>query len=207
MTKEDFINLGLSKELASKCEEKSKEELKAYVPYSRFKELVEEKNGLQNSLKERDTSLEALKNEKGNSDELKAKIQALQDENKQKDDLHAKEIKAIKVETAIEKALTRARAKNNIAVRALLKDLETAELLEDGSVKGLEEQIKALKKSEDTKFLFYDGKVQVKGFTPADSGDKKPEGITKEEFNKMSYKDRLTIFSKNRELYEELTEA
>lgn len=46
MKKEDFIALGIDEELAIKCEKASNEELKGYVPYDRFKEVIEEKNKL-----------------------------------------------------------------------------------------------------------------------------------------------------------------
>ena len=50
-------------------------------------------------------------------------------------------------------ALTSAKAKNLKAVKALL-DLENAEIQEDGTVKGLLENIETLKGAEDSKFLF-----------------------------------------------------
>ena len=48
---------------------------------------------------------------------------------------------------AVDIALTNARAKNKTAVKALLKDLDKAAINDDGTVKGLKEQIESLIKS------------------------------------------------------------
>jgi len=62
MKREDFIALGIDEELAIKCEKASNEELKGYVPYDRFKEVIEEKNKLKNDIADRDKQFETLKN-------------------------------------------------------------------------------------------------------------------------------------------------
>ena len=55
----------------------------------------------------------------------------------------------------MEKALTKAGAKNQELVMLLLKDvLETGELDENGEVKGLEKHIKSLQEDNKTEFLF-----------------------------------------------------
>ena len=43
MKKEDFVKLGVDEGVASELEEKSQEELKSYVSYERFKEVIDEK--------------------------------------------------------------------------------------------------------------------------------------------------------------------
>ena len=64
-------------------------------------------------------------------------------------------------------------AKNVKAVMALL-DLKDAKLQEDGTVKGLSEQIEKLAKTEDSKFLFEEAeaKPKFKGFQPGASSEK-----------------------------------
>lgn len=59
----------------------------------------------------------------------------------------------MKIDFAVEKALTGAKAKNIKAVKALL-ELGEAKLDKDGNVKGLDEQIEKLRSGDDTKFLF-----------------------------------------------------
>ena len=128
----------------------------------------------------------------------------LQNDNKTKDEAHAAEIHQLKVNNAIESALTGAKAKNALAVKALLKDLDKAELAEDGTVKGLAEQIAALQKSDAYLFEAKESKPKMKGASVGESADG-DTGITKEQFNKMSYKDRMNLYKENKELYDSLT--
>lgn len=86
---------------------------------------------------------------------LQQTISTLQADNKSKDDHHAAEIKTLKLNNAVEKALSGAKAKNSIAAKALLAAfLDKAELAEDGSVKGLTDEIKKLTDNTETRFLF-----------------------------------------------------
>ena len=151
-------------------------------------EITTERDNLKKDIAARDEQIETLKKSAGSNEDLKKQIESLQAENK-----------ATKINGAIEKALTAAKALNVTAAKALLKDLDKAELSSDGTVKGLDEQIKALQKDESTKFLFAapeeSKKTTIKGMTPTDGGDDKPKGITQKDFARMSYKDRLKLFS------------
>ena len=64
-------------------------------------------------------------------------------------------------------------ARNVKTVMALL-DLTDAKLQEDGTVKGLSEQIEKLAKAKDSKFLFEEAeaKPKFKGFQPGASSEK-----------------------------------
>lgn len=195
MKREDFIALGIDEELASKCEKASSEELKNYVPYERFKELVDEKNKLKTDIADRDKQFETLKNSTGDVEAMKEQIATLQAENKSKDEAHAAEIRQMKINSALESALIGSKAKNLTAVKALIKDLDKAELQDDGSIKGLEEQIAALKKSDS--YLFEEtnvAKPSFKGFQP---GVAKKETTTgKVDMSRMSY-DELASYIEN----------
>lgn len=195
MKREDFIALGIDEELASKCEKASSEELKNYVPYERFKELVDEKNKLKTDIADRDKQFETLKNSSGDVEAMKEQITTLQAENKSKDEAHAAEIRQMKINSALESALIGSKAKNLTAVKALIKDLDKAELQDDGSIKGLEEQITALKKSDG--YLFEEAvatKPSFKGFQP---GVAKKETTTgKVDMSRMSY-DELASYIEN----------
>lgn len=195
MRKEDFITLGIDEELAGKCEKASAEELKNYVPYERFKELVDEKNKLKTDIADRDKQFETLKNSTGDVEAMKEQIASLQAENKAKDEAHATEIKQMKINSALESALISSKAKNVTAVKALIKDLDKAELLDDGSIKGLDEQIKELKKSDG--YLFEENTVakpSFKGFQPGVA--KKETGSGRVDMSKMSY-DELANYIEN----------
>lgn len=204
MKKADFVALGISEELAARCETASAEELKGYIPKARFDEVNDLKKRLEADVKDRDGQLEELKKATGDADALKATIEKLQADNKAKDDAHAAEIKKLKVDAAIEATLTSAKAKNNTAVRALLKDLDKAELLEDGSVKGLADQIKALTAGKDTAFLFDSQGAKLKGAKSAEKGDQLEGGMTLDKLRKLSSVERFKFSQDHPEEYKHL---
>ena len=195
MKKEDFVKLGIDEELAKKCETASQEELKGYIPKSRFDEVNNEKKKLELDVRDRDSQLETLKNSTGDVEAMKKQIADLQADNKAKDDAHAAEIKQLKINTAIETALTGAKAKNNTAVKALLKDIDKAELADDGTIKGLAEQIEALQKSDSYLFEAKEAKKKVKGAEPGESGN--DDGNKAVDTSKMSYSEMVAYLAEN----------
>jgi predicted nucleic acid-binding Zn-ribbon protein len=172
---------------------------------TKISDLEKEITGLNGQIKDRDGQLDKLKKSGGDAEELKKQIETLQNDNKEAKKAHESEIRQLKVESAVSAALTTAKAKNIKAVRALL-DLDDAKLSEDGTVVGLKEQIDKLAKADDSKFLFDDGKTKFKGTAPGEESDPKPMTVTKEQFQKMGYTDRLKVFNENKELYDSLTE-
>lgn len=131
----------------------SKEIGKNFVARKDFNVLNAEKKRLAEAVKERDRLLENLKVSAGVVDDLKMQIAALQTENENAAKAYEKELKTIKVDTAVELALSAAKARNIKAVKALI-DLEKAELDDDGTVKGLADQIKELTEAADSSFMF-----------------------------------------------------
>lgn len=97
------------------------------------------------------------------------------------------DIESLKKEHAVEAAITGAKGKNAKAIKALL-NLDNAELADDGSIKGLSEQLEALVKAEDSKFLFDTAtkQVRVKGATIGEGKDGLPGA--KISTKDMSYK-------------------
>ncbi len=209
MTRKELEELGLSKEQIDSIMqingvdiENAKKTLNTTIS-----NLETENKALKGQVKERDKQIEDIKNSTGNIETLKNTIATLQSENKKNVEKHITEMKQLKLDVAIETALTNAKAKNKLAVKALLKDMDKAEILEDGTIKGLDEQIKALMKAEDSKFLFETEEkgATFKGVNPA-SGSGVPKTITKEEFSKMGYKEQVALFNENKELYNSLVE-
>jgi len=196
MRKDELIKLGLDEDTAKKVEAATVEELKGFIPKARFDEVNTEKNTLQATLKDRDEQLETLKNSTGDVEELKKQIADLQTANGEKDKAHAAEVKTLKINAAVDAALTAAKARNQKAVRALL-DLEKAELSEDGTVKGLADQIKKLAGAEDSKFLFdtANKKTTMKGASPAETGVEEPD--TKVDVSKMTYEELAAYMDAN----------
>ena len=137
------------------------------------KKLEDDLKKLEDDLKTRDTQLEELKKATGTADELTAQIAALQEQNRKDKQAHEAEVARIRLDAAVDKALTESGARNNIAVKALLAAfLKDAKVGEDGSVKGLAAEIETLAKGESTSFLFDNTKgAVIKGMKPGEAGD------------------------------------
>ena len=166
MTRQELEDLGLDKEQADKVLSINKVDVE-----DAGKEVQTENANLKKQVKERDKQLEDLKASAGDNEELKKQIKQLQEDNKTQAAAHEKELTQLKVDTAVDKALTESGAKNNKAVRALL-NLDDAALSDDGLVKGLSEQIDKLKADDGSKFLFSEPEqpqTKFTGFQPGSS--------------------------------------
>lgn len=197
MTRKQLEDLGLTKEQADSVMKINGDDIENAkgTASTEIKNLQTEVEGLKTQVGDRDKQLETLKASAGDNADLKKKIEDLQTENATAKATHESELNQLKIDFAVEKALTGAKAKNITAVKALL-DLKDAKFDKEGNVKGLAEQIEKLTSDEGTKFLFEAQKQQqqnFKGFQPGASGEKKPgEGETVD-FSKMSY-DELTAY-------------
>lgn len=203
----DWLKTILGEAYSEEIDKKVSEEIgKNFVARSDFNTLNTEKKALADTVKERDKQLETLKASTGNVEALKTQIATLQTENATATKAHEAEIKRLKIDTAVELALSAAKAKNVKAVKALL-ELDKAELDEDGTVKGLAEQIQKLAKAPDSGFLFEESKPKqnFKGFKPSESGDDgKGGGMTLESFRKLSSAERFAFAQEHPEDYKKL---
>ncbi|MCI9092722.1 MAG: scaffolding protein [Coprobacillus sp.] len=164
--------LGLEKEVIDEIMAENGRDIEAEK--AKAKDLQNQLDTANNTIKERDTQLEQLKNSPDNPETLKQQIQQLQDDNKKAADKHEKEMHQLKVSNALEKALSNAKAKNTKAVQALLELGDDVELNEDGTIKGLDDKIKALKKSDG--YLFNDEKptTKINGASPTNTDPTNP---------------------------------
>lgn len=198
MKRKELEDLGLNKEQVDaviKMNGADIENAKS-VSAAEISNLQTENEGLTSQVKERDKQLETLKKSAGDNEDLQKQIEQLQSDNATAKANHESEMNQLKVQFAVEKALTGAKAKNNTAVKALLKDLDKAELGEDGTIKGLAEQIEALQKSDA--YLFdttTTKKTQVKGAKPGESGNE--EGDHGVDTSKMTYSEMMTYLAEN----------
>lgn len=176
MKKEDLMKMeGMTEDLATQIAELSAEELKGFIPKTRFDEVNEAKKNAEALVKERDKQLEDVKKSTGDNEELKKQIEQLQEDNKATVKKYEADIKQMQINNAVHTALKDAGAKNVTALMALLKDLDKAELAEDGTIKGLAEQIQELRKSDS--YLFHvknETQSRPAGATPANSGSQTP---------------------------------
>lgn len=196
MTRKQLEDLGLTKEQVDSVMKINGDDIENAkgTASTEIKNLQTEVEGLKTQVGDRDKQLETLKASAGDNADLKKKIEELQTENATAKASHESELNQLKIDFAVEKALTGAKAKNITAVKALL-DLKDAKFDKEGNVKGLAEQIEKLTSDEGTKFLFEAQKQQqnFKGFQPGASGEQKPGEGEKVDFSKMSY-DELTAY-------------
>lgn len=199
MTRKQLEDLGLTKEQADSVMKINGDDIENAkgTAATEIKNLQTEVDGLKTQVGDRDKQLETLKASAGDNADLKKQIEDLQTENATAKADHESELNQLKIDFAVEKALTGAKAKNIKAVKALL-ELDDAKLDKDGNVKGLAEQIEKLTSGDDTKFLFEAQKQtkqqqNFKGFQPGASGEQKPGEGEKVDFSKMSY-DELTAY-------------
>lgn len=129
---------------------------------------------LEKSAAEAEKQIEELKKGEANAEDLRKQLEELQSAKTQADETHRSEIDALKKSHLVENGLRDARAKSVKAVMPFL-DMDKITLDENG-LNGLQEQVDALSKAENTSFLF-DAEPTPSGLTPppsAPSGDPKP---------------------------------
>ncbi len=191
MNKEDLIAMGLTEEQAKKVMDSLDGN---YVTKTRFNEVNEENKTLKKSVSDRDKQLEDLKKSSGDNEELKKQIETLQQENANQKKAHETEMTQLRLDNAIDAALTAAGAKNIKAVRALI-DTSKVKVGEDGKLTGFDDLLSAVQKSDSYLFTEKQQKQNFKGFQPGASGNVKPG--TKVDMSKMTYEELANYIDQN----------
>ena len=155
-------------------------------------------NDINGQLKTANTTIANLKKNNIDNETLQQTIKEHEKTIKtQKADYEAK-VRNLTLDSAIEKALANAKAKHTDLLSTKI-DRDKLVISEDGKVTGIDEQLKGLK--DNYKDLFEE---KISGIVPAH-----PEGgslgITKEQFNKMGYLERVKLNQENPELYNDLS--
>ena len=168
-------------------------------------DLKTEVDDLKQQIADRNKQLDDLK--KLDPEGLKDEIQKLQEANKKAQEEYEAKIDKMIVNNEIERELLRAGAKNIKAVKALL---DLSKVQRDGeTVKGHTDQIQALQKAEDSKFLFSiedkGDKFKFKGAKPGEGADGGNKGI-KNPWSKESWNltEQGRILKENPELAAQL---
>lgn len=189
--KEKVVDLGLNEQQISKLWEVLSVELEGYIDKSEYE-------SVQTELANAKTELESFKAGNVDVEALNSEVEKLQEELKQKDSY----AEQLKIDSAVELSIKNHNGKNSKAIKALL-NYDIISINEKGEVVGIEEQLIELANNEDTKFLFDDKEqILIKGATPIAS--EKTTAISKDDFRKMSYKERLALYNKDSGLYNQL---
>jgi len=187
MKKEDLEKLGLTAEQITAVLNAHKEAVKDFVPKTRLDEVIEERNGLRDQVAERDKQIEELGKNAGDNEALKNQIAELQAANTKATQEYQNNLQAARMDNAINLALAGAKAKNSKAVRALL-DLAKIKVGEDGTAEGLEDQLKAIQKSDAYLFEAAEPAKQPKitGIVPKDGdGNPAPKAVKDMTYSEM----------------------
>ena len=166
----------------------------------RYNKLQEQKKQLEEASKTYQKQLEELTKNNADVEALNKLVEQLQLSNKELEENHSKEMHNLQFNFALEGALTNAKSKNNKALKALL-NMDNIKY-QEGKLEGLQEQIDALQK--DASYLF---DLET---TPQNTGGLGNFGrgnnttITKEQFSKMSYSERMNLYQNDKATYDAL---
>ena len=168
-----------------------------WIPKDKFDAVNNEKNEYKQQVESLNQKLTELNGKLKDNEEAQQTIEALkqQIEDKEQELAQTRKINAIKFE--ILKA-------NPRDVADILPHIDSDVVkIEDGKVLGLEEQIKALKESKA--YLFNDEEPSGTGGSKGNAPRSASRNIiTKEDFSKMNYLERLKLKQENEELYNQL---
>lgn len=162
MNKQQFLDLGLTEEQATKAETESKKELESYVEKSKFDTVSQSNKDLEKTVKERDKQLEDIKKSSGDNEALKTQIETLQGENKTNKEKYEADLKNLQISNAIKLAV--ADKAQDADLVASQFDKSKLILSDDGKVTGLDEQLKDLQTNKA--FLFKPVETTNNGANP-----------------------------------------
>ncbi|WP_294582963.1 phage scaffolding protein [uncultured Staphylococcus sp.] len=165
------------------------------VPRSRLNDKNEEIKELKAELESRDKQIVELEHSVKNDSELHKELEEIKQQNTE----WASKYQESQLNNAIKLAVAKDANDANDILAFVNRD--KLELTDDGSVKGLDDEVKRLK--QDKSYLF--APTKPKGVTPHD-GDNPTGGITKEQFQKMTADERTDLYLTNREVYDKLKE-
>lgn len=197
MTKEQLQALNLTEEQINAIIE---DYGKNYVSKAQFNEKNDAYKQAKQEIENLTNDISTLSEANKANEALQSQIKELQDAATQREADYNENIKNMKIDTAITKALSKSGAMNETILTGLLDRTKIA-IGEDDTITGIQEQIVALKESDP--YLFKQD--SIKGVVPGDATPKTHDGITKEQFNKMSYLDRVQLQETNPDLYSELS--
>ncbi len=149
MKKEQFINLGFTEDMAQKTMDIFKEELKGFIPKSRFDQINEVKKELEKKLAVLETQVTERNNSKLTYQELEKILKDLWNTNAAIKAEQEAKLKDIMIRSAIRSRLACVKYAD-----LLISKFDKSRLLvaPDGTVSGIEEQLEEIKMSYEGLF-------------------------------------------------------
>lgn len=173
----------------------------------RYNKLKTQKEDLEGQIKTANTTIADLKKNHTDNEALQQTIKEHEAALKTQKEEYEGKIKNMAFDTAINNWLTANNAKHGELLAARF-DRSKLTLKESGEVEGLEEQAKGIK--ETFKDLFVTDK-NLGGQTPPNpnppgggAGGGVPGQVTKEQFDKMGYMEKVQLYNENPALYQNL---
>lgn len=165
----------------------------------RYNKLKLESEADKSELLKSQALINELQNGNKENTELQTKLKEHQDEIATLRDSLEKQ----RIESALDRALIEAKVNDVDYVKFKLKEKGTDfKLDENGKLENIQTALDDLKIQLPAQFKSSDKKVDELKLPNDVKTDK---GITKDEYNKMSYADRVKLFSSNKETFDELT--
>ena len=135
----------------------------------RYEKLQEQKKQLEEASKTYEKQLKELSKNNSDNEELKKQLEQLQLSNKELEEKHSKEMDKLQFNYALDGALSKAKCKNNKALKALLNLDEVK--YQDGKLEGLETQLESLKTEASYLFEAEQQTPTGSGFNPGGDGN------------------------------------
>jgi len=169
-----------------------------WIPKNKFDDVNTEKNEYKTQIDNLNQELGKLKEKLKDNDNANETIADLQKQIKEKEE----EMIKVRKQNAIKLEVLKANPRDVADILPHLKD-ESITINEDGTVTGLKEQLEGLK--ENKGYLFKETEPTGTGGSLGNGGKGTGKTITKEEFEKMSYSEKVKLYNQDQELYRELT--
>ncbi len=163
----------------------------------RYSKLKTEKEDLKGKLDAADATIADLKKNNVDNTVLQGTIKTHEETIATMKTDYDTRIRDISIKAAIQSKLTDTKYPELLETKFDTKKLTISE---DGTVLGIDEQLTTIKESYKDLFV-----PVVKGRDPNNSGGN-PKVISKEQFTKMNYKERVELYNTNIELYNQLSE-
>ncbi|MGZ9532544.1 phage scaffolding protein [Staphylococcus epidermidis] len=199
MKREFLRGLGVEEDAIQKIIDEHHDGLQSYKEKAdKVDSLKEQLNTANEEIANRDKQIKDLQAKAGDNEELNNQLQEYKDTNAN----YEQKIKDVQLNKAIEVALAKENAIKPEQVIKLI-DTDKLEVDDNGNVKGLDDYMGNFK--EENSHLFEQPKPT--GNSPVDgSNPTGNDGITQEQFNKMTYSQKVELKNSNPDKFYQLTE-